>query len=967
MLSTTIFSEGFEGAFPGSWAVGDADSSGTPAYWDKVNSTFGGGEGTVSGSWKGYVAGIGNAGTSTSPLYQNNMSAYMSHSINLTGYTSATLSFWYKIPSIEFGGWDEAHVYIDSVPVWTRDYTTTAWTNQMISLNSYVGGSHTLTFQFDSDGSGIGEGWYLDDIVVTDSDIVNQPDLIGTNFDSLEPLEWGQSFTVDYTVKNRGIVNAGSSVVEFYMSSDDQISSSDYYLGSYTIPGIISAGTLRDLTKILSLPTTPPTGFTATDDVYIGMIIDANNDVAEYDESNNRNVGLGLDKDLVGLVLRTTIFSEGFEGAFPGSWAVGDADSSGTPAYWDKVNSTFGNEGTLSGSWKGYVAGIGNAGTSTSPRYQNNMSAYMTRTIDLTGYTSASLSFWYKIPSIEFGGWDEALVYIDSAQVWTRDYTTPSWTYKTISLNSYVGGSHTLKFQFDSDGSGIGEGWYLDDIAVTGDVPNQADLYDDGDANSYFNPDIVDSPGTPGYGQPWDAYFDIRNGGAAASGSFYVDFYASSNATITPIDHLLGRVTMSSIAGGSYGNADLNLTTFPAGIPAGVYYVGIIIDPTNVVAESNESNNIGVDINGYSLTVTGYRDLYDDGDSWNGFSPTTVQTGQTWSARMDVRNEGTADAAGFWVTFYASTDNIINTGDYFIDDVWVSGVTAGNYVDVDLSSILFPFNIPVGDYYVGTIIDASNSVTESDESNNNHAFDEYPLRVAILGDANNDGVVSADDYGSVQINFGDTGEVGILGDANLDGVVSSDDYGSVQLNFGNTSWMGGMAAVSETTGPAESNNAYVGGLTEEYIDNNNKFTATTVGGPINIISTELFVDLVVDVDLSSLPNQIAKGTWFYTPVTVTNRGNIAIIPGTPGYFTTTLYYSTDDDPVAALEGMEASPFTTSNIWYLAPGQNHTVYLWAHADGDPGTFNLRMLTDVFDSVLETDEPNNWSTLLSGDIV
>ena len=58
------------------------------------------------------------------------------------------------------------------------------------------------------------------------------------------------------------------------------------------------------------------------------------------------------------------------------------------------------------------------------------------------------------------------------------------------------------------------------------------------------------------------------------------------------------------------------------------------------------------------------------------------------------------------------------------------------------------------------------------------------------GDANNDSVVSADDYGSVQLHFGDTGAVNILGDANLDGVVSADDYGSVQLHFG-TSYGGG--------------------------------------------------------------------------------------------------------------------------------------------------------------------------------
>ncbi len=63
---------------------------------------------------------------------------------------------------------------------------------------------------------------------------------------------------------------------------------------------------------------------------------------------------------------------------------------------------------------------------------------------------------------------------------------------------------------------------------------------------------------------------------------------------------------------------------------------------------------------------------------------------------------------------------------------------------------------------------------------------------SLLGDANNDGVVSADDYGSVQLHFSDTGEINIPGDANLDGVVSADDYGSVQLHFGDTVWLGSV-------------------------------------------------------------------------------------------------------------------------------------------------------------------------------
>ena len=51
---TTILSEGFEGNFPADngWSVVDSNASGTTAYWDDVNSAFGG-EGTHTGNYKG--------------------------------------------------------------------------------------------------------------------------------------------------------------------------------------------------------------------------------------------------------------------------------------------------------------------------------------------------------------------------------------------------------------------------------------------------------------------------------------------------------------------------------------------------------------------------------------------------------------------------------------------------------------------------------------------------------------------------------------------------------------------------------------------------------------------------------------------------------------------------------------------------------------------------------------------------
>jgi len=170
------------------------------------------------------------------------------------------------------------------------------------------------------------------------------------------------------------------------------------------------------------------------------------------------------------LQAQTTILSEDFEGNFPSDngWTVGDSNASGTPSYWGTEDASFGGEGTHGGNRKGYCAGIGHGGTTANPTYQNSMTANMSKTIDLSAYTGASLSFWYKTPSIESGGFDKYRVFIDSTLVWEATSSQASWSMITTNLNSYAGSSHSLRFEFASDGSGTGEGWYLDDISVQG-------------------------------------------------------------------------------------------------------------------------------------------------------------------------------------------------------------------------------------------------------------------------------------------------------------------------------------------------------------------------------------------------------------------------------------------------------------------------------------------------------------------
>jgi hypothetical protein len=164
---------------------------------------------------------------------------------------------------------------------------------------------------------------------------------------------------------------------------------------------------------------------------------------------------------------QTVILREDFEGAFPGSWIVGDANFDGEDAYWDDVDLTSFGSPPIRSTWAGYCAGTGYNGNAFVPEYQDDMLAIMAKTIDLRGYTSATLTFWHIIPSIE-SGVDGCFVTLDQTDVYAQSFPLFSWTQQTINLTPYVGATRTLSFQFFSDSSVTAEGWYLDDIVVTG-------------------------------------------------------------------------------------------------------------------------------------------------------------------------------------------------------------------------------------------------------------------------------------------------------------------------------------------------------------------------------------------------------------------------------------------------------------------------------------------------------------------
>jgi hypothetical protein len=290
---------------------------------------------------------------------------------------------------------------------------------------------------------------------------------------------------------------------------------------------------------------------------------------------------------------------EGFEGAFPedNSWMTGDANTNGLlNAFWEDVSSSFGSEGTHSGNKKAYCAGTAYLAGSNEPNpfYEDYMDAYMSRSVNLAGFNSANLTFWHKIPSLD-ACCDRARVYVDETLVWESGAETAEWTEVNVNLNPFLGGAHVLRFSFFSDLSVFAEGWYLDDITVSGSS---------GPSNDFFSAAI------------------------ALAGSAGSRSDISSGATREP-----GELNIATNAGG-------RSVWYRWTAPSSARYVFRTSGSSfNTLLGVYTGNAVG------ALTLVGHDD---DGEPWSRNSRVAFQAvgGTTYSIAVDGFNAGAMAASG---------------------------------------------------------------------------------------------------------------------------------------------------------------------------------------------------------------------------------------------------------------------------------------------------------------------------------
>ncbi|MAE63225.1 MAG: hypothetical protein CMJ18_03040, partial [Phycisphaeraceae bacterium] len=416
----------------------------------------------------------------------------------------------------------------------------------------------------------------------------------------------------------------------------------------------------------------------------------------------------------------------------------------------------------------------------------------------------------------------------------------------------------------------------------------------------------------------------------------------------------------------------------PTDVPEGTYTLVAVIDAGNEVDEDDEQNNVVVAP--FPLAVASpFVDLVAGigasplppqvvaGDDVFGIVPVTVRNDgnvpiQTNVEIQIVAVENGDVAGGAFVVLQTLSDQSINLD---------PGETKDFFADISL-----PLDTPAGDYTVAAIVDSADQVDEPDEQNNIASdaafvnvsasqvdlagqFGFVLLPPAVIAGSDVLGEVSLVVFNQSNVVIDAT--IDMVVEASLDGAVGSPggivlaslDQRPLHLYPGEAREF--FALVEIPADMPEGEYALVGLIDAgDVVDEDNEENNLLVSD-VTIAVAAPFVDLVAELDGSTLPPQVVAGddAGGLLPLNVRNDGNTAV----QSNIQVEVVASPTGDP---LDSANVGLGTLDNVSInLAPGE--TKFLDAPVqlpvDTPEGDYFIMTIVDSSDVVVEPDEVNN----------
>lgn len=137
----------------------------------------------------------------------------------------------------------------------------------------------------------------VDGQIATGIDFGVQPaaDLTSAAFNlQASAAAWGQDVTINYTLVNNGLGDAGRFNVEVRLSNDGTIDRTGFLLTTLPVNDLAARGSTTG-SLLVHLPNTPPLGYGSLSNTDVGFLIDPLASVPDNNPSNNSSQGEGID------------------------------------------------------------------------------------------------------------------------------------------------------------------------------------------------------------------------------------------------------------------------------------------------------------------------------------------------------------------------------------------------------------------------------------------------------------------------------------------------------------------------------------------------------------------------------------------------------------------------------------------------------------------------------------------------
>ena len=440
----------------------------------------------------------------------------------------------------------------------------------------------------------------------------------------------------------------------------------------------------------------------------------------------------------------------------------------------------------------------------------------------------------------------------------------------------------------------------------------------------------------------------MNDGSGASSGTFTGKVYLSRDTSITTSDTEVCSTSISSISDGS--NRQTYCTVNIPSSASGTYYWGVILDPSDNVDETDESNNkraFG------SISVSAIN--FDPTTSGSSF-PSSGTTSQTVSVTSSIQNqEGTASGVNYRV--YLSSDSYISTSDTVFCTDSINSVPGNSYA-TDTCSGTLPSS--AGTYYWGVIADYADQIQETDESDNSQNMGS--ISVSVPQTRNLKPVSSGSSFPSSSYSGeSETVTVSILNDGNTDSgsfaykvYLSTDTYISQSdtlfCSKSHPSIPGGSSRTDTCSGstPTSTGTYYWGVIvdTSSSISETSENDNTQYFNSISI-SDAPTINLVPTSSGSTFPSTGEPGDSVSVTTKILNEGNTA-----SGYFTYKVYLSTDTS-ISTSDTL----FCSKNMNSIQAGSSSTQSCSGTLPSSSRTYYWGVIADTGSDISETSENDN----------